>query len=79
MTKQIFFKLQFIDNSRFLENSLLNILDYLVNELIKFSVNMGMMIKNTRCAELNAKNVNAVLNVKTFRMIEQYANVCSVK
>ena len=47
-----------------------------MNEFIKSNADMGMIIKNVKCVELNTKIVGAAFNTHTLKMMSYYTNVC---
>ena len=69
MTKNIFYKLQYIDSATFMARSLSNIVDNLLKEFIKLNANMHMIIKNAKRMELNIKIVGVALKTQSLKMI----------
>ena len=66
--KNYFYKLQFIDSTRFMEDHYQILLITLLKEFIKLNANMDMIIENAKHVELNTKLLSAVLNRKSLRM-----------
>ena len=64
--------LQFITiffSARFMTRSLPRLVITFLQEFIKLNVNMEMIVKNVKRAELNKKIANAALDIKTLKMI----------
>ena len=66
--KNYFYKLQFIDSTRFMEDHYQILLITFLKEFIKLNANMDMIIENAKHVELNTKLLSAVLNRKSLRM-----------
>ena len=69
VTKTISYRLQFIDSARFMIRNFQVSLIILLKEFMKLKVNMDMIVKNVKHAELNTKIVNTALNMQTLKMI----------
>ena len=69
ITKNISYKLQFNDRSRFMASSLSILSIIFLKEFIKLNVNTDTMIKHVKLAELNVNIKTAFLNTQTLKMI----------
>ena len=69
ITITISYRLQFIDSARFMASSLSNPINNLAEGIHKINVNMDLVIKNLKLAELNTKTATAVMNAQTLKMI----------
>ena len=68
MTKTISYRLQFIDNARFMVNNQIWLI-ILLKEFLVLNVNTDVIIKNVKLMELNIKIASVFLNTKTVKII----------
>ena len=66
--KNISYILQFIDSTRFMASSLSNLIKIL-SKFIELNVNMSIIIKNVKLAELNINIATVFLNRQTLKLI----------
>ena len=68
-TKNISYRLQFIDRARFMASSLPNLVNNLFEEIHKIKYEYGRNDRKVELAELNINIATAFLNTQTLKMI----------
>ena len=69
ITNSISYRLQFIDNLRFMTSLLSNLVNNLAEEISKIKWKYGHNKKNVKLVELNKKIASTFLNTQSFKII----------